>query len=139
MSSDDPTRFIPHRPPMLLLDSVRFDGHARSVTALAVIREDNPFVRDGSMRTVALIEHMAQAAAACVAEQGERGEAPRPGWVVAVPLAEFHVATIEVGDQLLVVARHAGGDDEAARFEAEVQRDETAVARASLTVYRGQP
>jgi predicted hotdog family 3-hydroxylacyl-ACP dehydratase len=66
----------------------------------------------------------------------KRAQIPRPGYLIAVPEAQFFVDRFQVGDVLALRARKAWGDENLASFECEVEREGERCARAQLSVYR---
>jgi predicted hotdog family 3-hydroxylacyl-ACP dehydratase len=132
---------LPHRPPMLWIDEVRWQQGDAIRCALRI--RDQVFVSHGEVDPVVSIEWMAQTVGALVGlyDRGAR-QVPRPGFLIAIPEAEFAVDRFVVGDVLDVHARRAWGDETLASFEARVERDGLLAARAQLSVYRrklGEP
>ncbi|MDB4974898.1 MAG: thioester dehydrase [Myxococcaceae bacterium] len=127
---------LPHRAPMLWIDSVvaqqRDDVHCR-----LTVRPSHVFVVDGQVDPVVSIEWMAQTVGALVGLwDRRRSEVPRPGYLIAVPEAEFMVESFQVGDVLDLHAHKTWGDATLASFEAQVDRAGLLAARAQLSVYR---
>jgi predicted hotdog family 3-hydroxylacyl-ACP dehydratase len=101
------------------------------------IRADHVFVVDGVVDPVVSVEWMAQAVGALVGMQDHtQSIKPRPGYLIAIPEAEFAVAHFHVGDQLTLFARRSWGDNTMASFQGRVERHGVQCARAQLTVYR---
>jgi predicted hotdog family 3-hydroxylacyl-ACP dehydratase len=136
MSFPPITELLPHRPPMLWVDEVLWhQGH--EIRCALRIRADHVFVVAGVVEPVVSVEWMAQAVGALVGLH-DRSESvrPRPGYLIAIPEAEFAVAEFRVGDLLTLCARRAWGDETLASFQGHVERDGALVARAQLSVYR---
>ncbi|HEX5656828.1 MAG TPA: hypothetical protein VFX59_06520 [Polyangiales bacterium] len=128
-------QLLPHRPPMLWIDAVTWH-HGDSIRCALQIR-DQVFVVNGEVDPVVSIEWMAQTVGALVGLYDHSQEqVPRPGYLIAVPEAEFMVDRFVVGDQLDLHARRTWGDSTLASFEARVERDGKVAARAQLSVYR---
>lgn len=76
--------FMPHRPPMLLVDAaIAWDEE--TLTCVRTVAADDPFLDSGALPAIAVLESLAQAIAAQRGLIGvARGEPVRPGcwWVV---------------------------------------------------------
>ncbi len=93
---------IPHRPPMLLLDHAILDPDGR-VIARRHITRDHPFVHDGFLLPLALIEMLSQTAACGAAAQlGDR--TIHRGMLVSVRDLVFH-RPAAIGDTLTLCGR----------------------------------
>jgi predicted hotdog family 3-hydroxylacyl-ACP dehydratase len=126
---------LPHRPPMLWIDEVTW--HEGDAIRCSLRIRDQVFVADGEVEPVVSIEWMAQTVGALVGLYDRRVQlAPRPGYLIAIPEAEFAVERFLVGDVLELHARRTWGDETLASFEARVEREGTLAARAQLSVYR---
>ncbi|MDB4987019.1 MAG: thioester dehydrase [Myxococcaceae bacterium] len=136
MSYPSIEQLLPHRAPMLWVDSViSHDGD--DVHCRLTLRDSHVFVVNGEADPVVSIEWMAQTVGALVGLfDRSRDEPPRPGYLIAVPEATFLVDVFHVGDVLDLRAHRAWGDDTLASFEAEVERNGELVAKAQLSVYR---
>lgn len=76
---------IPHEPPMHWLDAASVSEDELHATAVCTIADAHPFVRDGHLLPSALVELMAQAAAAGSAIKAQRqGRAIRRGVLVSI-------------------------------------------------------
>jgi predicted hotdog family 3-hydroxylacyl-ACP dehydratase len=139
MSFPSIEQLLPHRPPMLWIDSVV--SHAGDdVHCRLTIRDSHVFVVDGRVDAVVSIEWMAQTVGALVGLYDHaRAEEPRPGYLIAVPEAQFMVDAFRVDDVLELRAHKTWGDDTLASFEAQVERDGVRAATAQLSVYRRKP
>lgn len=136
MSFPPISELLPHRPPMLWLDEVlRLEDD--EIQCGLRIRAEHVFVIAGLVDPVVSVEWMAQTVGALVGLR-ERSQSirPRPGYLIAIPEAEFAVAQFQVGDQLTLYARRSWGDDSMASFQGRVERDGVQCARAQLSVYR---
>ncbi len=126
---------LPHRPPMLWIDEVSW--HEGDAIRCALRIRDQVFVENGEVDPVVSIEWMAQTVGALVGLYDRRQQqAPRPGYLIAIPEAEFTVDRFRVGDVLVLHARRTWGDETLASFEARVEREGETAARAQLSVYR---
>ncbi len=86
-------RYIPQRPPVVMIDELWVNEQEKTVTGLTV-REDNPFFENGMLREPALVENIAQTAAARVghyyAEKTEGEQDPPLGFIAAVKGLKVH-------------------------------------------------
>ncbi len=126
---------VPHRPPMLLIDSLVRAGEYEAETSATVARDGLFTDGKGLLDPVALLEMMAQTVAALGGYLGlEGGAAPKRGWLVAVRSFSFS-AEVRAGDELRIMVRRT---DVLEGFElglGEVWRGETLVAAADLRVW----
>lgn len=129
---------LPHRAPMLWIDEV-VSHSGDDIECRLTVRDEHVFVQEGRVEPMVAIEWMAQTVGALVGLfDREKSQAPRPGYLIAIPEAEFYVERFCVGDTLDLFARRAWGDDTLASFEARVELAGKPAARAQLSVYRRQ-
>lgn len=129
-------QLLPHRPPMLWIDSVVAQA-GDDVHCRLTVRDSHVFVVDGKVDPVVSVEWMAQTVGALVGLfDRARAEEPRPGYLIAVPEAQFMVDSFRVGDVLELRAHKAWGDETLASFEAQVELRGRLAATAQLSVYR---
>lgn len=129
-------QLLPHRPPMLWIDAV-IAQQGDQVHCRLTLRDEHVFALDGRVDSIVSIEWMAQTVGTLVGlYDRKRSEAPRPGYLIAIPEASFLVDSFQVGDVLELRAQKIWGDDTLASFEAEVERTGVLAARAQLSVYR---
>ncbi len=127
---------LPHRPPMLWIDEV-VDQRGDDIHCRLTVRESHAFVSGGQVEAIVAIEWMAQTVGALVGlYDRKRGDAPRPGYLIAIPEAHFSVERFAVGDVLELYAHRAWGDESLASFECRVERGGALAATAQLSVYR---
>lgn len=142
MSSDAPfpplVSFMPHRPPMLLLDALLEHGET-DVACEKTFREGDPFVAEGRVTALVAIELFAQAAAAHFAYSSVvRGDASASGALLGARRIELLSPSYAVGERLVVRARQLGLMPPAAQYECTVARDDGAVlARGTINVAMG--
>lgn len=132
----DPTRCLPHGPPMRLLTRVD-EVAGDTVRAVGRIPPDAPGVTEEWAPAILGLELGAQsaamiAAAAAGAEARDDDEAPAPriGYLVSIRSARFDVPWLPVGVELAVEARRIGGAAGLELFEVAVTppgRDRPAV------------
>ena len=129
---------VPHRAPMLLLDTLVAHDEV-SATCSVVVREGAMFVRDGRVGATVFIEYMAQCAAAFMGLRGtSRGEPVRVGYLLGAREVTLHVDGAAVGDVLAVRAELTFDDGAMAAFAGEVRDASGALlAAAELQVWSG--
>ncbi len=126
---------VPHEAPMVWLDELLGwePGRAR---CRAVVHEGSPFVRDGFLPSALLLEHMAQAVAACLGYGALRsGKGVRVGMVVACRRFELFGAGVPVGAELVVEARSVREVDNISLYACVVESAGIRLAEAELTLY----
>lgn len=126
--------YLPHQPPMLLIDDIVEVTGQRAVCR-ATIHPDCVFAIDGAVHPAAMIEFVAQACAiyASAISAGDSGP-PRLGLIMACREAEFAVDAFAVGDELTIVASKAFGGNQMASFTGTVSRGDTLCATIQLSV-----
>lgn len=128
---------LPHRAPMILLDEVLALSD-EGATCAVVVRAGAPFVEAGVVPAVAMLEYIAQAAAATAGYAARaRGEAVAAGYVVGAREVNLHVADAAVGDRLVVTARRLAGNATLGRYRGEVRRGAELLVDAELSAYVG--
>jgi predicted hotdog family 3-hydroxylacyl-ACP dehydratase len=132
------SELIPHRGPMLLLDAVTVAGED-SIACTARVREDNPFLRCGVMRSAVCLEYMAQAAAAFAGFLAREPGPPRVGYLIGVNRLVLRAESVALGDELSVQAKRGWGDSSLGQFSCSVARHGAVIAYAKLSVYRPPP
>jgi predicted hotdog family 3-hydroxylacyl-ACP dehydratase len=127
--------FIPHRPPMQLVDTLlSFDNAAGVVEAIP--KQDCLLVnREGELDPVALVELLAQGYATIkgYADLSSGGEISE-GFLVGV--RKFRITgTARVGDRLLIKIRTIGSFEGFAVAEGEIERDGEVIAGGSIKLW----
>lgn len=132
------TAFMPHRPPMLLLDSL-LEHSEEGVVCDKTFREGDPFVEGGRVTALVAVELFAQAAAAHFGYSGfARGGAPESGALLGARRIDLDVPSYAVGERLLVRVRQVGVMPPAAQYECTIERADGAVlARGTINVAMG--
>ena len=126
--------YLPHRPPMLLIDDVVELTEHRAVCR-ATIHPDCVFAIDGVVHPSALIEFAAQACAILDgAHRARGGGPPRLGLITACREIAFAVDQLAVGDELTIVAGKDFGHELGAAFTATVSRGDALCATLQLSV-----
>lgn len=132
---------LPHRTPMMLIDSVEeFSPEDRRVVVGVTIRRDSMFAGPDGVPAWVAIEYMAQASAALVGLYDHVcGSVPRPGLLLGTRRLELSAGSFAIGEKYKVSAVNAFEDAEAAAFECEIRNSTgTVMASASLNAYRPQ-
>lgn len=109
LSAPLPDGLVPHAPPALLMRTGQ----------VAVIPEDNPFVKAGRAPAFVGLEAGAQAAAVLEAQARSSGE-PRIGYVVAIRNARFRTPWLPAGRPLPVTVKPAGSAPPLSIYEVSV-------------------
>ncbi|NLE49018.1 MAG: hypothetical protein GX614_11510 [Sandaracinaceae bacterium] len=139
MASFPPIReLIPHAGRMILLDELLEweEGRAR---AKMRIRERMPFVRSKRMSTIALMEPMAQAVAACLGYEAYRGGAGvRVGMIIGARSFEIFRAELAVGDALTFDVERIRGSESLSHFSCKAWREGEKIAEATLTLFHAE-
>ena len=128
---------IPHRSPMRLARSVvRVDDE--SIEVEAVVQDSWPTARDGQVRTLVLIELVAQTAAALQGWRERQNNQPATGGLlVGIHEAKPRATTIPVGTHLRCFARITHGAPNYLAFEGQVtDTDKFLWLTGSIQAYR---
>lgn len=126
--------YLPHRPPMLLIDHI-VEVIDERVVCRATIHPDCVFAIDGVVHPSALIEWVAQACAIYVGVVSARdGNPPRTGLIIACREVGFAVDQLAVGDELTIVASKVFGQHQLAAFTGTVERGGALCATVHLSV-----
>jgi predicted hotdog family 3-hydroxylacyl-ACP dehydratase len=129
---------VPHSGPMVLLDAMTHWAPGQA-TCVMRVRAGMPFVKGDALDTVALMEPMAQAVAACLGyEAFQGGEGVRVGMIIGCRKFQLELPSLDVGDELTISASRIRGSDTLSHFECETRRGEQLVATATLTLYHAE-
>lgn len=125
---------LPHRSPMILLDSVAAFEPGRVVCRVCP-RADSVFARQGSLPAIVVLEYMAQATAVLTALTVE-GPSPgaSPGMLVGVRGLRLARAKLEFDAALTVQAEVQTFSARGGVFECRVELEGETIAAARLTV-----
>lgn len=127
----DVTTMLPHQKPMLMISEIMaYD--AESLSALAMISEDNPLLENGAFPGHCALELLAQVSGLFLG-LSFAGEA-RPGAIVSVRDMQVHIAWLPAGEQLNIKTSFIGGSESAAMFKGTVSHNETVAMEATVTV-----
>jgi len=110
-----PVEFMPHDPPMMLIDAV-LASDPQSVRCRVRIGEDDPFLRDGRVPGVLVLEYMAQAVGVFSGlRHRAEGTPVRIGYLLSCRNLTVHRDFFVPGDTLEVEARVVWGAEERVR------------------------
>lgn len=126
----DITTLLPHRCPMLLLDTLT-NAQAGRIEACITVRAGNIFLRDdGTLENVALLEAMAQ----CLAAGNGLHTPGRIGYLAAVRRCQITGAA-RLGDELRATASITAQVDDIHVVESRLTRAGETLASAEFKVY----
>ncbi|MEM9457080.1 MAG: hypothetical protein AAGF11_23080 [Myxococcota bacterium] len=131
---------VPHGPPMRVLEEL-VDWEPGRATCRMTIRQSMPFVTEGRLATVATVEYIAQAVAACLGHEAYvGGEGVRVGMLVGVRKMELHRPWLDVGSELRIDVERVRGNDEVSTFRGEIRvAGEVVVTAMTTLVHAEQP
>jgi predicted hotdog family 3-hydroxylacyl-ACP dehydratase len=114
--------YLPHRPPMLLIDHID-EITPRHAVCRTTIQPDCVFARDGFVHPSAMIEFVAQVCAiAATGTTTQSGEPPRLGVIVSCREVSFTIDRFAIGDELTIAVSKVLGEEELAVFNGTVSR-----------------
>ena len=126
---------IPHAPPMHWLDSAVISEDGLTASATRTILADQPFVLNGQLLSAALIELMAQAAAAASSLNAAR-ENKRIRRGVLAGLREFRIqGPALVGATVEIIAHHEKTFGALSMGRMEARIDGRLIASARMTFH----
>ncbi|HOU54595.1 MAG TPA: hypothetical protein PLQ97_11760 [Myxococcota bacterium] len=126
---------LPHRGPMRLIDRV-VAWEPDRVACRAVVRPDNPFLRDGRLEAVAHMELIAQAAAAHITLADPLRRPIRGYLVAARDLVLAREAEVLLGTTLEVFVQEVARLGAFASYEGRVTLGDQVMAQGNVKVYR---
>ena len=125
---------LPHKPPMRLLDAI-LGWEGETLTCARTVPSDDPFLEDGALPALALLECMAQGVAAHRGLVGlARGEPIRIGFLVGCRELRLHVDAVAVGDALRIVVEPRSALGPMASYAARTCRGDQILAEALIQV-----
>lgn len=126
--------YLPHQPPMLLVDDL-VELTERGAVCRTTIHPECAFAIDGRIHPAAMIEFVAQACAIYAGAISARdGGPPRLGLLTACREAAFAVDAFAVGDELTIAIEKVFGGDQMASFSGTVHRGGALCATMVLSV-----
>lgn len=136
---NDIERYIPHRPPMILIDAIDSFTDMSVITATRVTPH-SPFYRhaEGGVPAWVGLEYMAQTAAVWVGLDDERcGRAVEPAFLVSARSYEAAVPIFPAGENLRTEVEVRLRDGEIVAFVGRITNDGGELrAEAQFTAYR---
>ncbi len=129
------TELIPHRGTAVVLDRMTAFGPPHA-TCEIVLGETFPYFVDGRVQSVVGLEMLAQAVSAYVGmTRRQAGGAPRPGYLIGVPRAELHTATLPLGVPLLAHVEQVWHEGPAGSFSGRLVAEGQPLLDAQLSVF----
>jgi len=131
-------RLLPHRRPMILLDTL-VEVEADGCVCETVIRADFPFLEAQGAPACVGVELMAQATAALGGYRAmQSGEPVQPGFLLGVPRFKTLCDGFELGRVLRIEAKEDWGQPPMLRFSCAVRdgADGALLQQAALSVFR---
>jgi predicted hotdog family 3-hydroxylacyl-ACP dehydratase len=126
--------YLPHRPPMLLIDDI-VDITDDRIVCRTTIHPDCVFAIDRRVHASAMIEFVAQVSAIFAGVLSARdGGPPRLGMIVGCREITFAVDSFAVGDELTIAATKIFGEHQLAAFTATVSRHGVVCATLQMSV-----
>jgi predicted hotdog family 3-hydroxylacyl-ACP dehydratase len=126
---------IPHRGPAVLLDRVLDFGPPAGRCGV-VLSEDCLYYRDGKVDALVGLEMLAQAVSAYVGlSRMQGGGQPRPGYLIGVPRAELHEATLPLGVELVAAVEEIWNEGGVGSFRGVLRHGELPLVEAQLSVF----
>lgn len=99
MQADDIIQFIPQRAPFVFVDAIHHSEERSTITSFN-IKEDNLFITDGCLSETALVENIAQTAAAGIGHRIQlTGEKVTGGYIGGIRNLQVHRLP-KVGEEL---------------------------------------
>ena len=130
-------RYIPQRPPMVMVDSLLRNDEELTRTSFRV-QEGNLFLEHGSFREAGLVENIAQTAAAGVGhyyvEQKDGNGEPPVGFIASVKDLEVRRMP-GIGDELLTEVRVKQEVMNMTIITARVERQKELMASCEMRIY----
>lgn len=125
---------VPHAPPMRAVEHL-VDWAPGRARCTMLVRPHNLFVTGSRVPSVATLEFMAQAVAACLGHEAfTNGGTVRVGMIVGVRHMELLAPFVQVGDELTLDVERVRGTDEISTFIGETRVGTVLVARANMTL-----
>jgi len=131
--------YLPHRPPMLLVDRIE-DVTADRIVCSTRIEAGWVFLQDGVVHASVMLEVIAQACAIHAGVMASRrggDSGTGPGMLVSCREAALHVETFQLGDELTITATRVPGAPPLTTFDGEVHRRGELCVRLQLSVMQG--
>ena len=131
--------FMPHRPPMLMLD--RMISHTlEQCVCTKTFRAGDPLVENGAVSSLVTLELFAQTAAAHFGYSGFLlGGLMTSGALLGTRRIDLAVGRFEVEKEIIIRAKQVFAIAPAAQFECTAEIDGVRVAEGTINVAMGAP
>ena len=139
MSWPAPRELLPHGPAAVFVERVLEQGEHELACRIVPGTADAAHAEGGLLPAALAVEYIAQAIGLFAELRAPPGERRAPGFVIAIRDLELVVQGFTPGVPLVARVKWQGGDDRLAQFEGRILRDDDAIARAVLTVFRPAP
>jgi predicted hotdog family 3-hydroxylacyl-ACP dehydratase len=131
--------FMPHRPPMLMLDAMLAHSSDACVCT-KTFRAGDPLVEDGAVTSLVTIELFAQTAAAHFGYAGYlTGAGMTSGALLGTRKIDLAVGSFAVGEEIIIRATQVFAIPPAAQFECTAEIAGEKVAEGTINVAMGAP
>ena len=124
---------LPHREPMIMVDSLNHFEQAYAVAGLNILKE-NIFVKDNTFTEMGLIEHMAQTAALYMGYQFLlKGSKPKEGYIASIK--NMHVFDLpKVHDTIFSKLEILYTDERMSKVKLETELHNTIIAVSEMNL-----
>jgi predicted hotdog family 3-hydroxylacyl-ACP dehydratase len=130
--------YLPHRPPMLLIDEILEVAIDHRIVCRTTIHPGCVFARRGVVHPSAMIEFIAQACAILAGVTATAGGRPlQLGFLLGCREVAFAVDRFAVGEVLTITATKTFGGQQMATFSGTVARGDEHCVAAELSVMDG--
>ena len=134
------TDFLPHRPPMILLDGLEEPSSIDEVESHVEISAASPFYEAelGGVPACVALEYMAQTMALCVGlYRRDKGLDPKLGFVLGSRRLEIRIPAFRDGERYRIRATCTYQDEEFGSFDCDIRdRADQVVASGRLTAFQ---
>ena len=131
---------LPHRSPMLLLDTVLAVDGSHAVTR-CVVSESWPLAGDGGVHPLILVELAAQTAGVCngwdrIQTQGL--DSNQMGWLVAIKKANFLIDILPFGGAIVARVENTYNFENLREISCELRLDDALIGQATLQLFQAR-
>jgi predicted hotdog family 3-hydroxylacyl-ACP dehydratase len=125
---------VPHGLPMRVVEEM-LSWQPGSATCRLQLRAHAPFVSDGSVPSVVLLEYLAQTVAACLGYEAYLGGGSiRVGMIVGVRKMQLFRERVFVGEEIRTEVERIRGNEDVSSFRGEASVDGQVVCVAHMTL-----
>jgi len=131
---------LPHRGPMLLVDTVLAVDSAHAVTSSRA-KKSWPLAVDGGVQPLVLVELAAQTAGVCngwdrIHTQGL--DSDQMGWLVAIKKAEFLIDLLPFDGEIIAEAENTYNFENLREIACELRLNDAVIGRATLQLFQAR-